>query len=219
MVKEGTTIDIYQSIGKKKFEMSDYTGRRYDDVIRILENKSFKDISKNDVYDDSEPGTIIDQNFSDGEEVVPEETRLEFTVSKGPEFIILKDLRDLNAKGVQDYADSVGLKVDMSKEEYHDTIPKGFVISQVPKAGAQLVKGDTITVVLSKGKKEIPPKTVIKEITIPYEPTQEGQPQEVQIYVEDMTRSMAEPYETLYITETKKLSLDLIIESGKKSRI
>lgn len=91
----------------------------------------------------------------------------------------------------------------MSKEEYHDTIPKGFVISQVPKAGAQLVKGDTITVVLSKGKKEIPPKTVIKEITIPYEPTQEGQPQEVQIYVEDMTRSMAEPYETLYITETK----------------
>lgn len=46
MVKEGTTIDIYQSIGKKKFEMSDYTGRRYDDVIRILENKSFKDISK-----------------------------------------------------------------------------------------------------------------------------------------------------------------------------
>ncbi|AIE59607.1 Stk1 family PASTA domain-containing Ser/Thr kinase [Bacillus methanolicus] len=217
MVKEGTTIDIYQSIGKKKFEMSDYTGRRYDDVIRILENKSFKDISKNDVYDDSEPGTIIDQNFSDGEEVVPEETRLEFTVSKGPEFIILKDLRDLNAKGVQDYADSVGLKVDMSKEEYHDTIPKGFVISQVPKAGAQLVKGDTITVVLSKGKKEIPPKTVIKEITIPYEPTQEGQPQEVQIYVEDMTRSMAEPYETLYITETKKLSLDLIIESGKKA--
>ncbi|UQD51664.1 Stk1 family PASTA domain-containing Ser/Thr kinase [Bacillus methanolicus] len=217
MVKEGTTIDIYQSIGKKKFEMSDYTGRRYDDVIRILENKSFKDISKNDVYDDSEPGTIIDQNFSDGEEVVPEETRLEFTVSKGPKFIILKDLRDLNAKGVQDYADSVGLKVDMSKEEYHDTIPKGFVISQVPKAGAQLVKGDTITVVLSKGKKEIPPKTVIKEITIPYEPTQEGQPQEVQIYVEDMTRSMAEPYETLYITETKKLSLDLIIESGKKA--
>ncbi|EIJ81545.1 serine/threonine protein kinase with PASTA sensor(s) [Bacillus methanolicus PB1] len=217
MVKEGTTIDIYQSIGKKKFELSNYRGRRYDDVFRLLEYKSFKDISKNEIYDNSEPGTILGQNFPEGEEVVPEETKLEFTVSKGPELITLKDLSGLNKKGVQNYADSIGLKVDMSKEEYHDTIPKGLVISQTPKAGTQLEKGNTITVVLSKGKKEIPPKTVMKEITVPYEPVEEGVPQEVQIYIEDMTRSMTEPFETLYITETKKLNLEFTIEHGKKA--
>ncbi|MDE3838472.1 serine/threonine protein kinase [Bacillus methanolicus] len=217
MVKEGTKIDIYQSIGKKKFELSDYTERRYDDVIRLLENKSFKDISKNEIYDNSEPGTILDQNFPEGEEVVPEETKLVFTVSKGPELITLKDLSELNKKGVQNYVDSVGLKADMTKEEYHDAIPMGLVISQTPKAGTQLEKGDTITVVFSKGKKEIPPKTVTKEITIPYEPAEEGLPQEIQIYVEDMTRSMTEPFETLYITETKKLSLEFTIEYGKKA--
>jgi eukaryotic-like serine/threonine-protein kinase len=217
LVKEGTTIDIYQSIGKKKFELSDYRGRQYDGVIRNLENKSFKDISKNEVYDNRQPGTIIDQNFPAGDEVVPEETNLEFTVSKGPERITLKDLRGMNKKGVTDYASSVGLNVDVSQEEYHETIPKGFVISQTPKAGTQLAKGNTITVVLSKGKKQIPPKKVTKEITIPYEPTVEGQPQEVQIYIEDMDSSMTEPYETLYITETKKLSLEFLIEHGKKA--
>ena len=31
-------------------------------MIRLLENQNFKDIKKTEVYDDSEPGTIIKQN-------------------------------------------------------------------------------------------------------------------------------------------------------------
>lgn len=45
-VKEGTSIDIYESSGKEKFELADYQGRQYDDVVRLLENKNFKSIEK-----------------------------------------------------------------------------------------------------------------------------------------------------------------------------
>ncbi|MFE8699028.1 Stk1 family PASTA domain-containing Ser/Thr kinase [Cytobacillus sp. FJAT-54145] len=216
-IKEGQVIDIYQSIGKERYELLDYKGRQFDDVVNLLENKNFKDILKKEVHDDNVPiGTIIDQTISPGDQVIPEDTILEFTVSKGPEIITLKDLTEYNAKGVQEYADSVGLFIEIAKEEqYHDTITKGLVISQEPKAGAELTKGDKVTVILSKGKEEIPPKTVTVEIQIPYEPEVEGEAQSVQILVEDMNRNMTEPYQTIYITETVTRTIELTIEYGE----
>ncbi len=213
--KEGATIDVYQSVGKEKIELDDYTGRQYDDVDRLLENLNFKDINTIEVYDSSEPGTILKQTPEAGEEVIPEETEIEFTVSKGLEKIVLKDLKEFNAKGVQDYAQSVGITIDMSQEEYHDTIAAGLVISQNPAPGTELTKGAKVTVVMSKGKEEIPPKTVTKEISIPYVETEPGQANEVQIYIEDMNRSMTEPYETIYITQTIKRKIELVIPYGK----
>ena len=67
------------------------------------------------------------------EKVVPEETVLEFEVSKGPEKIILKDLTQYNVNGAHDYASLVGLTLDASQEKYDDKIPAGMVISQSPR--------------------------------------------------------------------------------------
>lgn len=218
IVKEGTEITIYESTGKEEFELDDYTGRSYDDVFRLLEKQDFKDIEKIEIYDETQsPGIIIKQDFNEGDSVVPEDTELEFTVSKGPIPITLKDLREYNKKGLQEYEESTGLVIEIVGEENSDNVPQGLVISQVPDPGAKLSKGNKVKVVLSKGKKEIPPKTVNEEFTILYEPTEDGQPQEVQIYVDDMNRSMTEPFETLYITENKKIRLELTILFGQKA--
>lgn len=209
VLTEGTTVNVYVSTGKEKMEMLDYTGRAYDDVLQLLKDQ-FKDIIKTEVNDDTvAAGNIIEQSVAPGEEIISEETILEFTVSKGPELIKLKDLTGYNAKGIDEYASSVGLFVDSSKEEYSDTVEKGLVISQEPKAGTELKKGDKVTVILSKGKKEIPPKDVVEEFTIPYEPAVPGEPQSVQIYVEDMNNSSTDPYDSFEITSptTKKITL------------
>jgi eukaryotic-like serine/threonine-protein kinase len=217
--KEGSKIDVYQSIGKEKFELSDYVERQYDDIVRLLEKHDFKDIKKIEVHDPSDAGTILKQSPKAGEKVIPEDTILEFTVSKGPEKIILKDLIEYNAKGIKDYAESSGLMIDMSQEDYHDTIAKGLVISQNPPAGTELNKGDKVTVIISKGKKEIPPKIVSKSITIPYQQTKPGQTNEVRIYIEDADNSMTEPFETIYITETVTKQYELLIPYGKDAAI
>lgn len=218
MVKEGTKITIYKSTGKKKMKLSDYHGRQYNDIVQLLDKYHFKGgIRKKEVYDPSEPGTILDQNPKPDEEVIPEDTVLEFTVSKGEEKISLKDLKGYNEKGVQEYAGSVGLTIDMSQRDYSDTVAEGLVISQSPGPGALLSKGSRVSVIISKGKKEIPPKTVVKEITIPYEPDQPGKEQEVQIFIEDMDHSMTEPFDTFKITATTKKRIELRIQQGKKA--
>ncbi|MEH7075004.1 Stk1 family PASTA domain-containing Ser/Thr kinase [Neobacillus drentensis] len=220
-VKENTKVTLYVSTGKRKTELSDYVGRLYDDVFRLLEGRNFKDIKKTEKFDESEPGTILNQSPPGGDEIIPEDTVLEFEVSKGPEKIILKDLTQYTFKSAEDYASLVGLKIE-KEEKFDEKVPADMVISQTPKPGTEMTKGETITVIISKGKEEKPPKTVVKDITIDYEPTVPvaGEPvpkQEVLIYIEDMNHSMTEPAETFFITETTKKQIELTIPYGGKA--
>ncbi|OIK13986.1 serine/threonine protein kinase [Bacillus sp. MUM 116] len=216
-VKENQKITLYISSGKEKYLLSDYTQRQYNDVVQLLERKNFKDIIKTEVYDDSDPGTIISQNPVSGENIVPEDTVLKFEVSKGPETFALKDLRQYTKKAAQDYADETGLTIDTSEEKYDDKIPEGMVISQSPEPGAQLKKGYNISVVISKGKEEKPPKNVSIELNIPYQPVTPGTPQEIRIFIEDMNHSMTEPAESFAITADTKKIIELKIPYGKKA--
>ena len=217
-VKEGTSIDIYESTGKEKFELADYQGRQYDDVVRLLESKNFKSIEKTEENNESEPaGTILDQNFSEGDLVVPDDTELIFTVSKGPAPIALKDLRGYNEKGLQEYEESSGLKVEYGEEEFHEEVPEGLVINQNPAPGTNLARGQKVTVVLSKGKKELLPKTENIEISVPYEPAAEGEPNEVQIIIKDMNNPGSEPVHTELIYEDTVIPIDITIAPGQNA--
>ncbi len=217
-VKEGTSIDIYESTGKEKFELADYQGRQYDDVVRLLESKNFKSIEKTEENNESEPpGTILDQNFSEGDLIVPDDTELIFTVSKGPAPIALKDLRGYNEKGLQEYEESSGLKVEYGEEEYHEEVPEGLVIKQDPAPGTNLTRGQKVTVILSKGKKELLPKTENIEISVPYEPAAEGEPNEVQIIIKDMNNPGSEPVHTELIYEDTVIPIDITIAPGQNA--
>ena len=193
MAKEGSEVNIYESTGKPTFKLLDYTNRNLDDVLALLNNKEFKDIKIVKVNNDASSGTILEQNYREGEEVIPEETILEFKVSIGPELIIVKDLTGYSPIGVQDYADEKGLIADVSQKQYHESIPEGSVISQDPEPGTKVEKGTKITVVISKGPEELPPKEVPVEITIPYDPLVEGTPQIVRISVGDMNNDISVP--------------------------
>lgn len=219
LVKEGTEVDLFVSLGKDKIELLDYTGRPYDDVFKLLADR-FKDIQKNEVYNEEAAGTIIEQSIPAGEKIVPEDTIIEFTVSKGLEAIKLKDLTGYTEKAVNDYAEESGLFIEIASEhEYHETIEKGQVISQDPEPGTELHKGDKVTVVLSKGKEELPfiEKTV--EIDIDYEPSEEGKEQEILIYVEDVNRNINELAEKIKISKNTTIRLKLLISPDSPATV
>ncbi|KMY53573.1 serine/threonine protein kinase [Bacillus sp. FJAT-27231] len=216
-IQEGDTVNIYMSSGKETISFADYRGKSFAEAKEELEKAGFKSIEQKTTHDESEAGTILDQDPEPENKVVPEETTVTFTVSGGPEKIPLIDLKDYNEKSLKDYAESTGLNIVIVREDYSDSVAKGLVMSQKPSSGTALNKGDTVQVAISKGKKEIPPKTVTKEITIPYEPEEEGKPQEVQIYIEDMNHSMTEPFEVLTIQEDLKKTLEFVLTKDSKA--
>ncbi len=48
-----------------------------------------------------------------------------------------------------------GLKVNVSSQDYSDTVPAGSVISQDPAAGSMLKRDDTVNIVVSKGSSKV----------------------------------------------------------------
>ncbi|WP_057913455.1 Stk1 family PASTA domain-containing Ser/Thr kinase [Peribacillus muralis] len=216
-VKAGAKIDIYQSGGKETISLSNYEGRDYSGIKSMLEEMGFKNTVVTYKYDASAAGTIIEQTPSGATEIVPSETELALTVSKGEDLLSLKNLKGFNQAGLNDYSNESGIKIDLEEEVYDDSVEKGLVISQSPEPGTKVEKGSTVKVVLSKGKEEIPPKTVTEEIKIEYDPVEPGKAQKVQIFIEDINNSMTEPKESFFIVEDGKRTIELTVSQDKKA--
>ena len=220
MKAEGTKITIYVSTGKETIEMEDYRGEYFDDVQALLADQeiNFQSIEVNEEYSNKQEGIILDQSPAPGKKVVPEDTKLIFTISKGEQSISLKDLTNYTTEDLNDYMRATGIKITMT-EQYHDSIPKGKVISQNVKPGTSLQKGATVHVIVSKGKEEKPPKTVTIDISVVYTGNpEEKQVQHVQIFIDDMNHDYSVPIETFDMTETTRKRFDLVIQPNSNGR-
>jgi beta-lactam-binding protein with PASTA domain len=97
---------------------------------------------------------VIDQKPRATDKIVKGGT-LTLTLSLGPEQFPVPDLTGQELSAAQGTLDGLSLKLKQGKGQYSDTIPEGSVISTDPKAGSQLKRGDTVTVVVSQGKAPI----------------------------------------------------------------
>ncbi|MCC3357518.1 Stk1 family PASTA domain-containing Ser/Thr kinase [Bacillus sp. REN16] len=214
-VKEGAKIDLYESIGKKKVLFKDYVGKDFEEVKAKLEKENYLFVYKEEEFNDSAYGTILKQSIDEGEEVVPEETDVTFTISKGPETIKLADLKGYPANALAEYAKSTGLNINQTEEQFSDEIPAGQAISQSPEEGTELTKGAEVKVIMSKGPEPKKPKSVKRTITVDYTPDEEGNPQVVKIYIQDAEHKITNVYDEIKITEKYSVDITFVINPGE----
>ncbi|WP_342512648.1 Stk1 family PASTA domain-containing Ser/Thr kinase [Sporosarcina sp. FSL K6-1522] len=239
----GFEVNLYISTGKETMQLENYTMRDYETVRNLLAPLEFKSIRPDQVFDDEPAGTILKQSHEAGEEVVPGDTDLIFTVSKGPETQRLGNLQGFDKKQWTDYAATLGIDIKVVREVYSPTIAKGHIISQVPLAGTEILKGDKVEVVISKGEENKPIKTSFKQVTIEYKepavpnvndedvedeetevdvevepPTSPPvrTPQVIQIYIQDRTHSIEKVFEQFTITETTQKQLKIELAEGQR---
>ncbi|MGN4126257.1 Stk1 family PASTA domain-containing Ser/Thr kinase [Lysinibacillus sphaericus] len=206
-----TEVDLIVSLGVEKSPMENYIGQKIDQVQAVLKDKYMGDVRINYVHSSEEAGRIIDQDPAPNTEIVPKETNVVFTVSQGKKPISVRNVVGYSKTDLDNYVNSEGLKWRVEREEYSPTIAKGLVISQKPAAGTNLVEGDTIAVVLSKGPEEKPVKTFVKTVLIPYEPTEEGMEQSISILIQDKNHTMAQPFAEFTISSDKEYKLQFVI--------
>ncbi|MED2592807.1 Stk1 family PASTA domain-containing Ser/Thr kinase [Bacillus thuringiensis] len=217
VVKENAKITIYQSGGKKKSKMANFTGQNFESVKAELEEK-YKQVTVNYIENDKPKGEIVEQIPTPDQMVIEAEQELKIWVSKGPYQIRPGDFSGWTENSVTGYLNERKLTSDI-KREYSDSVEKGLVISQFPKPGTPLKEGDKVTIIISDGQKPKVTKTVkVDNISIPYEPavTGEKKPQTIEIYKEDMQQKMDRPVETRTITESATISLEFVIQEGSK---
>lgn len=212
---KGTEIELIVSLGVETVKIDDYTGQQISQVEALLKDKLI--IQKNYVHSKLPEGQIIEQDPQEGAEIIAKDATITFTISQGVKMITVDSVANYTKAQMDDYVKRVGLKWRTVREEYNDTVPAGSVISQTPKPGTSLMEGDTIAVVLSKGPAEKPVKTFIKNVLIPYEPTEEGAEQVIRIEIQDKNHTMVKAFDEFTITSDQQYKIQLVIVEGEEA--
>lgn len=145
-----------------KVEMIDVTGMTYDEAKKALEKLGFNiKKGKTESSDKYEEGKIISQSAEKGD-MVKKGTTVTVVISSGIGDIEVPDVKGLDETAAINKLNDKGFKYSRDYQN-SDSVESGKVISQSPESGSSAKKGETITIVVSQGKKAVAVPNVVNK--------------------------------------------------------
>lgn len=155
-VKKHTTVTVVISSGKEKERkvVPDVSGKTEDKAQQMLLDEGFTNIRhESEASTEYASGEAIRTNPEAGEEVAID-TEIILYISMGEEKPTVPKVTGMKRDAAKDALEALDLYVTV-EEEYNDSVPAGEVFYQSKKEGTRVVKGSTIIIRVSKGKKEV----------------------------------------------------------------
>ena len=122
-------------------------------AVAILDSAGLEVEFAEATYDsDVAEGSVVRTDPSGGAQVLPGDT-VTLTLSLGK--LLVPRVRGLDEDGAQDALLAVQLEFGESKERFHGSQPVGTVLESIPERGTELSPGDTVDLVISKGRRPI----------------------------------------------------------------
>jgi len=153
----GFFVGAFLSFGKfwstAEVEVPDVTGKQMTLAKQILEDKRLR-VKVDEEFNAEVPAGMVISQDPEGGARVKEERTITIKVSKGGENIEMPDVRGLKQADAIAKIEKMGLKVGRVSERTSDEEEAGVVIASDPRAGTRVTKGETVDLVISKGKKE-----------------------------------------------------------------
>ncbi|WP_246210103.1 Stk1 family PASTA domain-containing Ser/Thr kinase [Nocardioides piscis] len=149
VLRDGT-VTLVVSLGPERYDVPAVKGLTEDQAQDAITETFLVVGERVEKFSDVVPaGSIMRSDPAAGTTVKPD-TVVDLVVSKGRRPIRLKDWTGKDADQAIAAMEKRKLVVEVSGEEFSDTVDEGDVISQDPTAGP-LFKGDTVNLVVSKG--------------------------------------------------------------------
>lgn len=144
------------ALGKDEVKMISVLGMTYDEAQKALNELGIGIEEGEPVNSDMyEKGTIAQQSVAEGEVVKKHDVTVSVNVSKGEGALVVPDdLKGKTEEEVRVILDEMGLNVEVSAK-YSNSVEMSHVISVEPAGGTEVNKGDTIQIVVSRGKEKI----------------------------------------------------------------
>lgn len=146
---KGSTVVLKVSSGREITDVPDVRDKPAEEARRLLEEAGLQvdPVLREEASSDIERGHIIDQSPSAGAQV-SKGTRVNLTVSSGPETRTVPDVTGQNLESARATLESANFVVQVT--EIDSTEPQGRVL-EVPQAGERLPAGSTVEIVVSRG--------------------------------------------------------------------
>ncbi|EJP22791.1 kinase domain protein [Streptococcus oralis SK304] len=165
--KEGTKVNLIVSSGKQSFQLSNYVGRKYTDVVAELKEKKVPENlikMEEEESSESEPGTILRQSPAAGTTYdLSKASTITLTVAKRVTSVSMPSYIGSSLEFTKNnLTQIVGVKEANIEVVEVSTAPEGTaegtVVDQTPKAGEQVDLAST-RIKLSIYKPKTPPST------------------------------------------------------------
>lgn len=165
--KEGTKVNLIVSSGKQSFQLSNYVGRKYTDVVAELKEKKVPENlikMEEEESNESEPGIVIRQTPASGSTYdLSKATTITLTVAKKVTSVSMPSYIGSSLEFTKNnLTQIVGVKEANIEVVEVSTAPEGTaegtVVSQTPRAG-ELVDLASTRIKLSIYKPKTPPST------------------------------------------------------------
>ena len=142
-------VTAWVSRGPERFAVPNVVGKSLDDATAQIEGTSLTvgDVSR--VHSDTVGANIVISQDTKPDTQAKRATPIALVVSDGPAPVDMVDFTGKKLSDAQAWAQTNKITLATS-EANHDSIPKGSIVSQDPASG-DLHRGDTLTLVVSKG--------------------------------------------------------------------
>jgi serine/threonine-protein kinase len=77
------------------------------------------------------------------------------TVSRGEEPIKMPELIELDLQRARQIIERGGMRLGMVADQYHDTVPQGYICGQYPEPGESFRRSVPINLIVSKGRQPL----------------------------------------------------------------
>jgi Serine/threonine protein kinase len=217
-VKAGSPIQLTVSSGPKLETMEDFVGRKFAEAQMLLEAAGVEAvrIEREDVFDEAEPGDIIEQSVAAGERYDPKTVRIKFVVSKGLETFDMPTLVGKPLDVALKELESAGLKLgpDEGIVRQPSYKPEGEVIFQFPyMPGDPVAKGSEVTLTVSSG---LPEDALRYTFNISISPAVAGRASQIRIEYSDATGEKID-WGTRRIEQTESFPVEVVLSPNTEA--
>ncbi|MCD9023262.1 Stk1 family PASTA domain-containing Ser/Thr kinase [Cohnella silvisoli] len=215
--KEGSPIQLTVSTGKELSSMPDLKGKSFDDAKGMLMDMGVKEdsILPSEKFDESEPGTVLDQVPKFEEPFDPATQTVTLTVSKGEESFPMPNLIGKTESEAKALIEKNNLKLSQVLKEpsYSE---KGKVFKQYPAEPNEMVTAQTeITIYISSG---YPADSREQKLSVTVSPAVEGEVSTISIEYSD-ARGDNIKWGSKKISSTTSIPITLILSPSKDGQI
>jgi beta-lactam-binding protein with PASTA domain/tRNA A-37 threonylcarbamoyl transferase component Bud32 len=172
-VRRGSTVTLTVSKGPERYDVPQLVGRSQAEAQQQVSDARLTVGTVRKAFSDSVPQGQVISTSPPANTSVKRATPVALVISAGRQPIRLADWTGQPVgKAVKAMTDAK-LRVDATRQDFSDTVPKGSVISQSPASGT-LFKGDLVTLVVSRGPQLVPVPNVIGQQEKPARAVLEG---------------------------------------------
>ncbi|HEX2031200.1 MAG TPA: Stk1 family PASTA domain-containing Ser/Thr kinase [Actinomycetota bacterium] len=159
-LEEGSSLRVVVSLGPEFVPVPEVTGMELAAARKTIRDARLEVGGIQRTYHDTVPaGHVIEQNPQQGTQLEVGEP-VGLTISRGEEPVVVPGVVGLSEDEAASLIQGAGLGVAVV-EQFSATVPRGDVVGQEPAADAEVRRGTTVTIVVSKGPRRFPMPNVV----------------------------------------------------------